>query len=170
MDFVLQSAVLLLFILATGYGFHAEALVLYPLSFVTLVVFTTALTFWVSALNVRYRDVQHLINLALLVWFWMTPIVYPGVRPGAAHEPRHDQAGHAVERLPAEPADADHLGVPARALRRRQPGGDRVLPDVTVGWLAGRARSAVHPRVLDPSAGLHVAAVLPPLGDFAEEL
>ncbi len=51
---------------------------LYPLSFVTLVVFTTALTFWVSALNVRYRDVQHLIGLALLVWFWMTPIVYPG--------------------------------------------------------------------------------------------
>ena len=33
-DFVLQSAVLLLFMLVTGYGFHAEALVLYPLSFV----------------------------------------------------------------------------------------------------------------------------------------
>ena len=32
---------------------------------------------WVSALNVRYRDVQHLLNLGLLVWFWMTPIVYP---------------------------------------------------------------------------------------------
>ncbi len=69
---------LLVFILASGYGFHAEALILYPLSFVTLMVFTTALTFWVSAVNVRYRDVQHLINLALLVWFWMTPIVYPG--------------------------------------------------------------------------------------------
>ena len=41
-------------------------------------VFSTALVFWVSALNVRYRDVQHLIGLALLVWFWMTPIVYPG--------------------------------------------------------------------------------------------
>jgi ABC-2 type transport system permease protein len=76
-DFVLQSSVLLIFMLATGYGFHVEALILYPLSFVTLVVFTTAMTFWVSALNVRYRDVQHLIGLALLVWFWMTPIVYP---------------------------------------------------------------------------------------------
>src|SRR4026208_290875 len=31
---------------------------------------------FVSALNVRYRDVQHLIGLAVLVWFWMTPIVY----------------------------------------------------------------------------------------------
>jgi len=77
-DFVLQSAVLLLFILASGYGFRLQALYLYPLSFATLLVFTTAMVLWVSALNVRYRDVQHLIGLGLLVWFWMTPIVYPG--------------------------------------------------------------------------------------------
>lgn len=77
-DFVLQSAVLLLFMIASGYGFRLPALILYPLSFATLLVFTTAMVFWVSALNVRYRDVQHLIGLALLVWFWMTPIVYPG--------------------------------------------------------------------------------------------
>jgi ABC-2 type transport system permease protein len=25
---------------------------------------------------VRYRDTQHLVNLALLTWFWFTPIVY----------------------------------------------------------------------------------------------
>ena len=41
-------------------------------------MFTTALTLWVSALNVRYRDVGHLLGLALLVWFWATPIVYQG--------------------------------------------------------------------------------------------
>jgi ABC-2 type transport system permease protein len=77
-DFALQSAVLFLFMLVTGYGFHLEALVLYPLSFAALLTFTMAMVLWVSALNVRYRDVQHLIGLALLVWFWMTPIVYPG--------------------------------------------------------------------------------------------
>ena len=43
-----------------------------------MLVFTTALTFWVASLNVRYRDVGHLLNLALLVWFWATPIVYQG--------------------------------------------------------------------------------------------
>jgi ABC-2 type transport system permease protein len=32
----------------------------------------------VSAVNVRYRDLQHLVALGLLVWFWMTPIVYAG--------------------------------------------------------------------------------------------
>jgi ABC-2 type transport system permease protein len=77
-DFALQSSVLLLFILVTGYGFHVDVLALYPLAFVALVVFTVAMVFWISAVNVRYRDIGHLIGLALLVWFWFTPIVYPG--------------------------------------------------------------------------------------------
>jgi len=29
-----------------------------------------------SGLNVHYRDVQHFLDLALLTWFWMTPVVY----------------------------------------------------------------------------------------------
>ena len=55
---------------------------------------------FVSALNVRYRDVQHLIGLALLVWFWMTPIVY-----AARSRPREHVANVAdpVEALPAQP-------------------------------------------------------------------
>jgi ABC-2 type transport system permease protein len=76
---VLQSAVLLLFIAVyPGHGFRLPEVWLYPLSIVVLLVFTMALTFWVAALNVRYRDVGHLLNLALLVWFWATPIVYQG--------------------------------------------------------------------------------------------
>lgn len=75
-DFVLQSAVFFLFILATGTGFELSVLWLYVPAFVAMIVFTTAVTLLVSALNVRYRDVQHLIGLGLLVWFWLTPIVY----------------------------------------------------------------------------------------------
>jgi ABC-2 type transport system permease protein len=62
--------------IVSRYPLQFGGLVLYPLAFLTLLVFTTAATFWVSALNVRYRDVQHLVNLGLLVWFWFTPIVY----------------------------------------------------------------------------------------------
>ncbi len=79
-DFVLQMAVLLLFILVTGYAFtHIDGiafLVLFPLGFLTLLVFSVAVSFYVSALNVRYRDVRHLLTIGLLVWFWATPIVY----------------------------------------------------------------------------------------------
>ena len=79
-DFALQSAVLLVFIAWpwSGHGLRLPELWLYPLAIAVLIVFTTAITFWVSALNVRYRDVGHLLSLALLVWFWFTPIVYQG--------------------------------------------------------------------------------------------
>ena len=40
-------------------------------------IFTVAMSLLASALNVRYRDVQHLLEITLLAWFWLTPIVYP---------------------------------------------------------------------------------------------
>jgi ABC-2 type transport system permease protein len=81
-DFVLQSIVFFGFIVALNYGFVLANLWVYPIAFLALLLLTTAVTFWVSSMNVRYRDVQHLIGLALLVWFWMTPIVYAA---GLAH-------------------------------------------------------------------------------------
>jgi ABC-2 type transport system permease protein len=77
-DFGLQSAVFLIFIGVSGHGLRLPELWLLPLVLVVAVVFATALTLWISALNVRYRDVGHLLGLALLVWFWGTPIVYQG--------------------------------------------------------------------------------------------
>jgi ABC-2 type transport system permease protein len=61
--------------------FHPEAfgpqlVLLLPALGVT-VAFTVAMSLLVSSLNVRYRDVQHLLEVALLAWFWLTPIVYP---------------------------------------------------------------------------------------------
>jgi len=43
---------------------------------VVLLVFLTALALFVAAVNVRYRDTQHFLEIALMVWFWATPIIY----------------------------------------------------------------------------------------------
>jgi ABC-2 type transport system permease protein len=76
-DYVLQMAVLFLYMAVTRFGVSAASILLFPLAVVTMLAFTSALSFLIAAVNVRYRDVQHLLNLSLLVWFWMTPIVYP---------------------------------------------------------------------------------------------
>ncbi|RMG73460.1 MAG: ABC transporter permease [Chloroflexi bacterium] len=41
--------------------------------------FLTALSvsLWFSALNVRYRDVNHIIPFVLQIWMYITPIMYP---------------------------------------------------------------------------------------------
>ena len=75
--FVLQLGVLLI-VLALFYrdAFGPQLVLLVPALAVVL-VFATAMALLASALNVRYRDVEHLLEVILLAWFWLTPIVYP---------------------------------------------------------------------------------------------
>lgn len=40
-------------------------------------LFTLGLVLALAALNVHYRDVQHIVTNLLLLWFFLTPIVYP---------------------------------------------------------------------------------------------
>ncbi|MDP8955879.1 MAG: ABC transporter permease [Actinomycetota bacterium] len=75
-DFALQAVVLVAFMVVTQVGVLGWNLLLLPLSLFALLAFTSALALFVAAANIRYRDVQHLLAIALLTWFWMTPIVY----------------------------------------------------------------------------------------------
>jgi ABC-2 type transport system permease protein len=43
----------------------------------SLAVFVTGLGLTLSAANVYFRDVQHLIGIVLQVWFYLTPVLYP---------------------------------------------------------------------------------------------
>ncbi len=138
-DFVLQTGVLLLFIVVSGYGFHVPELALYPLAFATLLVFTVALTFWLSALNVRYRDIQHLLSVGLLVWFWLTPIVYPGYLAQEALADNPVLGVNLWNLYLANPLTPIVLGFQRALYAIVQPAGlDRpVLPPMSVAWLAG---------------------------------
>lgn len=75
--FALQLVVLLGVLIVTSYDFVGPSLLLAPLAFITLLLFMTGMSFLFAVLNVYYRDTQHLIEVFLLFWFWMTPIVYP---------------------------------------------------------------------------------------------
>lgn len=55
----------------------AAAALLVPSALVVVLVLLVGVCLIVSVLNVYFRDVQHLLELLLLAWFWMTPIVYP---------------------------------------------------------------------------------------------
>lgn len=39
-------------------------------------LFVTGLALWLAALNVRYRDVQHLVGVGIMMCFYLTPILY----------------------------------------------------------------------------------------------
>lgn len=42
-----------------------------------LLLFTTGCVLAASAAEVYFRDTRHLLSIALQIWFWLTPIVYP---------------------------------------------------------------------------------------------
>lgn len=47
------------------------------IGFLLLLLFTTGFSLLTSSLNVRYRDVNFLVQALLIIWFYATPIIYP---------------------------------------------------------------------------------------------
>lgn len=75
-QFCFQLVVLIAAVYATGRHLAPEPLLYLPVSLLALVLFATALGLLLAAANVYLRDTQHLIELAVQFWFFMTPIVY----------------------------------------------------------------------------------------------
>jgi ABC-2 type transport system permease protein len=69
----------LLTVVLAGFGdWEAVAFVPVTLLFMlVMAVFALGLGLLFSALNVYFRDVQHFMNIILLVWVYLTPVIYP---------------------------------------------------------------------------------------------
>ena len=76
MHFFFQFVVLILALAVFRYSVGLDALLLIPMALIVELVLIVGVCLIVSVLNVYFRDVQHLLELVLLAWFWMTPIVY----------------------------------------------------------------------------------------------
>jgi ABC-2 type transport system permease protein len=74
--FVLQSAVLIIVMFAIGFPFVGLSLFLLVPALLVAVIFATALGMIVASLNVRYRDTEHLVEVVMIAWFWLNPVVY----------------------------------------------------------------------------------------------
>lgn len=76
LDFALGFA--LLIGMALYYGVHPTFRILWVLPFLLLAMITAlGGGFWLSALNVRFRDVEHTLPFLVQIWLYATPIAYP---------------------------------------------------------------------------------------------
>jgi len=75
-NFLLELVALFIALAILGYKFY---LFLYILPVIIFIQFflVVGVTLLVSALNVFFRDLQHLITIIMMVWFFGTPIIYP---------------------------------------------------------------------------------------------
>ncbi|MCL4383828.1 ABC transporter permease [Patescibacteria group bacterium] len=73
--YLIALLLLLLIILVTG-KINWWFLVCLPLPLFFLTILTSGLSLLFSALNVRYRDVNFVVQAVMPLWFYATPIVY----------------------------------------------------------------------------------------------
>ncbi|HMK63828.1 MAG TPA: ABC transporter permease [Acidimicrobiales bacterium] len=76
MFFLFQSIVLLAFMFAFWHRPDWGAIWILIPALAAIVLFAAALSVFLGAVNVYLRDTQHLVEVALMAWFWATPGIY----------------------------------------------------------------------------------------------
>jgi lipopolysaccharide transport system permease protein len=75
-DFVIGLVALIGFVLFYGIQ-PGIAILALPVFVLLAVIAALGVSFWLSALNVVYRDVRYLLPFLTQVWMFATPIIYP---------------------------------------------------------------------------------------------
>jgi lipopolysaccharide transport system permease protein len=74
-DLVIQFVLLIALMLWYGVA-PAWSVLLVPLFIFECMVVSLALGLWLTALNVKYRDINQLVPFLVQIWMYLTPIVY----------------------------------------------------------------------------------------------
>ena len=106
-----------------------------------LIVFTSAVSIFLSAVNVYLRDTQHLTEVLLMAWFWGTSIVYTEriddvdqIRAGVGLSDHHRQ---------------DRPTQPRGSTRRRSPTSCvRSSNTSSTSWIAATGPANLYSRLL----------------------
>lgn len=75
-NFLLSLVVLFAFLLILGYGIP-KSVVWLPLVIAIEFFLCLGLSLFVACTHVYFKDIQHLLSVGLLAWFFLTPIIYP---------------------------------------------------------------------------------------------
>lgn len=75
-DFSLALTVLVVYMIAYQLPINLNILWVIPIFFIQQ-IFTLGLSLFFAASNLLYRDIQYLLSLLLILWMYLTPVIYP---------------------------------------------------------------------------------------------
>lgn len=75
-DYVVASVVLFVIMIVSGVPITSRVLVL-PLLALSALTVSLSVGIWLSAVNVKYRDVRHALPFFVQLWLFATPVAYP---------------------------------------------------------------------------------------------
>ena len=167
--FFLQSIVLLLALAVCSHSPDYTMLPMVIPALIALLLLTSALGILLAAINVYFRDMQHLLELALLAWFWATPIVYQ-YRLVADKAKSHELMYHIYRLNPITPIV---LTFQRAIYNRLSPIGKngqpvKILPPAGVSWYLWQLIAVIVGSLILGAIALVIFGRVE--GNFAEEL
>lgn len=61
-------------------------IIFFPLVLAVQFIWTLAISLLTSALTVFFRDLEHILGIALMAWFYLTPVLYPLTQVGIKYQ------------------------------------------------------------------------------------
>jgi lipopolysaccharide transport system permease protein len=84
---LLVGVVVLLLFMPSFDVFPSSAILAAPLFVVLALVSALGVSLWMSALDVQYRDVKHVLPFLVQIWMYASPIIYPSTMVPTAVRP-----------------------------------------------------------------------------------
>ena len=75
-SFIAMCIVMLIFINREGVGFHLTMLMTFIPFLPALLLFSLGVSFILSTIYIRFRDIKHIYSVVLVLWTYLTPIFY----------------------------------------------------------------------------------------------
>ena len=76
-NMILTFVVVFLVLIVTGYGLNPAALLFMPIVMAVEYIFCLGIAMIVSSLTVYFRDLLYILNIVVMAWQYLTPVMYP---------------------------------------------------------------------------------------------
>lgn len=76
-NMLLSFIVIFVVVFISGVKLTLPALLCLPLVMIIEFVLALGITFLASALNVYFRDLEHILSIVAMAWMYLTPVIYP---------------------------------------------------------------------------------------------
>ncbi len=77
LDFLLSGLILIAMMVYYGYSPHLQGLLILPLLLIITFMASSGLGLFLSAVNVKYRDVRYALPFFIQILLFITPVIYP---------------------------------------------------------------------------------------------
>lgn len=76
-NMLLSFIVIFIVVIFVGVPVHPATLLYLPVVMLAELILALGVTYLVSALNVYFRDLEHILGIVSMAWMYLTPILYP---------------------------------------------------------------------------------------------